>query len=80
MKWPLGERDIEMLELLCEKEPALVAQHFKISIDALNSWIARCRDRKERYRWWLNRELGIEKRCPHVRRRMLPTRRRHGER
>lgn len=75
MKWPLGERDIAMLTALCEKEPPLVAADFKISVDALNSWMLRVRLRKKRYRWWLNSVKVIEKRCPHVKRRLLPTRR-----
>ncbi len=73
----MGQRDIEMLELLCEKDPALVAGHFEITVDALNSWMLRVRRRKGRYRWWLNNVLGIEKRCPHVKRRLLPTKRKH---
>ena len=79
MEWLLGKRDIEMLQALCEKEPALVAQKFKISTDALNSWVARVRLRKARYQWWLNNVLAIEKRCPHVKRRLLPARRKRKE-
>ena len=75
LKWQIGERDIQMLEALGEKERPLVAQQFGISVDALNSWIARVRIRKKRYLWWLKREREIERKHPHVKRTMLPTKR-----
>ena len=76
MKWPMGERDIEMLRAICEKERSLVAEQFSISVDALNQWIHRVRLRKRNYRWYLNNVTIIEKRCPHVKRTLLPTKRR----
>jgi len=64
-----------MLEALGEKERPLVAKQFEISVDALNSWIARARVRKKRYAWWLNKVKAIERKHPHVKRVMLPTKR-----
>ena len=75
----IGERDIQMLEALGEKERPLVAQQFEISVDALNSWIARVRVRKKRYTWWLKKEREIERKHPHVKRAMLPSKRKPKE-
>ena len=55
-------RDIEMLMLLGVKEKGLVAQHYKITLRGLDSWLHRIRERRREFQWYINNMLNIEKR------------------
>lgn len=72
--WEIGKRDIELLEKLETKNRGKLAEELKISPNALNQRIHRIRTRKLRYRWYVNNIIVIEKRSPHIKRMLLPTR------
>ena len=72
----MGEKDIRLLEALSNMEPKQVAEYFEITEGALNAWVARIRQRKERYIWWLEKVRNIEKKHPHIKKRLLPARKR----
>lgn len=55
-------RDIEMLMSLGVKEKGLVAQHYKMTLRGLDSWLHRIRERRREFQWYLNNMLNIEKR------------------
>lgn len=71
--WAMGERDTELIRDLTVKRRQVVAREREMTVNALNQWIYRIRQRKQRYRWYINTLEAIEKGNPAIKRMMLPT-------
>ncbi len=72
--WKIGARDINLL-LKLEREPKKqVARELGMTIGALNGWLHRIRQRRRRYRWYVNNILAIEKRSEYIKRMLMPAR------
>jgi hypothetical protein len=67
------DRDLKMMNLICEKETSLVAEEIGMTAHAINNRFDWIRDKIEECQQFLNTAYAYQKKCPDLKRRLTPT-------
>jgi len=60
-----------MLKLLAIQSKKIVAEHYGLTVQGLDSWLHRIRERRRQFRWYLNKILSVERRDPRMKKILL---------